>query len=125
MDFSEQFQWFIFEANYTQSQYTDRTSNNWEIINAFKYSADSATHFLNYALKFASVTTDYQSGNEADSLSETYPEKDAYTQSIEYSGFTRLGDSRFYLSWKALIGSSINIESYREQKAELKLVYVF
>ncbi|MBU2515124.1 hypothetical protein KJ966_27725 [bacterium] len=124
-EFSDSIQWREASLKYVHTIFPDISVNKIIFANNFKFSLFSLTHFIDYELLFTDSVTLYREGLYQYSLIETDEKKNDILQVFTYSGFTRIGESSFFLSWKYSLEDSL-IENYiLDQLLQIKLVYAF
>ena len=125
LEFSDSVQWSNASLQYTQTRFPDLTTSKFMAASSFKFSLFDLTHFIGYQLLFTDAVTYYKEGVYQYSLIEIDEEKDDIRQIITYSGFTRIGESNFFLNWRYRLDDSLVENTILDQLIQLKLVYTF
>ncbi len=125
LKFSDTIQWREMSLRHTQTRYSDVSVNKSIFANSFKFLLFGLTHFVDYKLLYTDSITLYKEGLYQYSLVEVDEKTDDIRQIFTYSGFTRIGESTFFLSWKYNLDDSIVENSVLDHLVQLKLVYAF
>ena len=125
LEINEDFQWTEISLDYKEVIYTDITVKTFHINNYFKFKLWDLTHFLNSEITWIDTITEFREGATKYYLEEESVKKTEITNTINYAGFTRLGTSAYFLSWKYEVQDSITQKNTLDQKIQLKIVYTF
>ncbi|MDH5561505.1 MAG: hypothetical protein OEY59_11705, partial [Deltaproteobacteria bacterium] len=122
---TESFLWKSFSAEFSQTDILGILISKLSLKNDFTFEIMGLKHFLKHALDFTDGMTTYIEGDYRYSLIEVDEKKPDLLQLIELSGFSRIMDSGFFLSWKYRVEDSLTQDSKLDQLYQLKLVYAF
>jgi hypothetical protein len=122
---NDDFQWTEASLDYKEVIYTDTVVKSVHINNYLKFKLWDLTHFLNSEITWTDTITEFREGETKYYLKEESVKKTDITNTINYAGYTRLGTSAYFLSWKYEVQDSITQKNTLDQKIQLKIVYTF
>lgn len=124
-EIEEKLEWREFSVTYKETQYETVIQKDLSTFAYLKFWALGLTHFFNYGLTATDYYSTYQEGVLKYTLIEEEKTENDLTQTIEYSGFTRISETHFFFSWKYALEDSILQNANLEQSARLQLTYAF
>ena len=100
-----------------QDEYSLRNDLHFEIF--------GAKHFLAHSLTFVNTITTYKEGDYQYSLIEEYQSQSDIVQTIDYTAFTAIKESGFFVSWGYQIKDSLQEQTLLDQQIQLALSYAW
>ncbi|MDX2470430.1 MAG: hypothetical protein QNL04_07620 [SAR324 cluster bacterium] len=119
------FNWKALELQAQRVTLSGLDQDEYSLRNALDFQFLGAKHFLNHQLTFVSTITTYSEGEYKYSLIEEYETQSDVVQSLDYSGFTAIKESGFFVSWGYQIKDSLKEQTILDQQIQLALSYAW